>query len=245
VRFHRHDGDLAIALKFDLVGPFTEGLAQAQVDGKFGYIDTKGEWRIKPRYEGVIDMEGIIEKGDLVAYAALFKNGLAPVYLEGTSWGGGGTCQYIDEKVKNAFPAVFHYGGVFNEGLAPVQVDGKWGFIDISGNLVIDPQYSFPMGFPRLEFYLFPWNGFHNGLAPVALDGKVGYIDHDGTFVVSPQYSYGTGFFGGFALVYQGAPQVPVGIIDTTQVPVGIIDTTGRLIYQVSLPPSASTTTSP
>ena len=31
---------------------------------------------------------------------------------------------------------------MFNEGLAPVKIDGKWGFIDTKGNVVITPAYD-------------------------------------------------------------------------------------------------------
>ena len=166
------NGELVIPLKFDVVGPFSEGFAQAQVDGEYRYIDTKGEWVIDPQYES-----GVVAKGVLLGGTGLggaFRSGLAPVYIEGTSFGSGGTCQYINRKGKKAFPQVFRYGGVFNEGLAPVCVDGKWGFIDTSGKLVIEPTYGLPpRGGP--DFYLLPWNGFHDGLAPIALDHKVGY----------------------------------------------------------------------
>ena len=30
----------------------------------------------------------------------------------------------------------------FNEGLAPIEKDGKWGFIDKNGKVVIEPQFG-------------------------------------------------------------------------------------------------------
>ena len=111
-----------------------------------------------------------------------FKGGLAPVYTAGDPMGGC-TCQYIDQTGKKAFPQVFQRGGEFSEGLAPVSVDDKWGFIDASGRMVIQPQYDDPAPDPFAEFYLDPAHGFHHGLAPVALNGKVGYIDRTGAFV--------------------------------------------------------------
>jgi hypothetical protein len=227
-------GELAIPLKFDVVGPFSEGLAQAQVDGKFGFIDTTGEWRIEPRYDSAIVAHGVLMNDLRVTLGGLFKDGLAPVYIEGSP-AAGGTCQYIDKNGKRAFPATFQFGGDFNGGLAPVCVNDKWGFIDTSGTLVIEPRYGYPAGYLDQEFYLFPWNGFHYGLAPVALEGEVGYIDTQGKFVVPPQYSYGNGLIGGFSLVYEETPKVPVGVIDAT----------GRLIYRVSTTSGPGSTTSP
>jgi len=56
----------------------------------------------------------------------------------------------------------------FSEGLAAVELNGKYGFIDKKGNLVIQPVYD--------NAYLFP-----EGLALVFLNGKRGYIDTKGT----------------------------------------------------------------
>jgi WG containing repeat len=133
-------GKLVIPLKFDLVGSFSEGLAQASVGGKCGYIDTKGNWRIKPRYVGV-PSSAVLQYDTTFLLGGRFKSGLAPVYLEGGELSGG-TCQYIDQTGKKAFPEVFQRGGEYSEGLAPVQVDDKWGFIDTSGRMAIEPQYD-------------------------------------------------------------------------------------------------------
>ena len=32
--------------------------------------------------------------------------------------------------------------GMFNKGLATVKIDGKWGFIDTKGTVVIPPAYN-------------------------------------------------------------------------------------------------------
>jgi hypothetical protein len=51
--------------------------------------------------------------------------------------------------------------------------DGKYGFIDATGQMVIEPQF---LGA----------EGFWNGLAQVQLEGQYGYIDHSGQFVWGP-----------------------------------------------------------
>jgi hypothetical protein len=226
--FINRNGELAIPLKFDAVGPFSEGLAQAQLDGKFGYIDTKGRWKIDPQFANGVTGRGVLLNGDLAGVGAPFTSGLAPVYVEGTSFGGGGICQYIDKKGNKAFPQVFQHGGAFNEGLAPVCVNDKWGFIDASGTVVIEPQFDVPYRLDGSVFYLMPSMGFHNGLAPVALHHKVGYIDHDGVFVVAPQFGLGFGFVGGFARVWSESVWS-----EGMYVPDSVIDTTGRFVYRL------------
>ena len=82
----------------------------------------------------------------------------------------------------------FESAEVFSEGLAGVCVgrgcyytrpsdkpkeDGKWGFIDKTGAMVILPQFGYV-------------STFHEGLAAVAVGGKWGYIDKTGKFVNQP-----------------------------------------------------------
>lgn len=59
----------------------------------------------------------------------------------------------------------------FSEGLAAVKKDGKWGFIDTGGNVVIDLRYDSA-------------NSFSEGLAAVQNGGKWGYVDKNGTVVI-------------------------------------------------------------
>lgn len=58
--------------------------------------------------------------------------------------------------------------GVFSEGLAAVQKDGKWGYIDRTGAEKI--PFLFDRAYP-----------FQGGLAAVVWNGKAGFIDSDGT----------------------------------------------------------------
>ena len=59
--------------------------------------------------------------------------------------------------------------------------DGKWGFVDAEGELVIDYTYE------NAE-------SFGNGLAAVYTDGKWGYIDMDGNLIIAPQFLAATRF---------------------------------------------------
>ena len=63
----------------------------------------------------------------------------------------------------------------FSEGLAPVKLNGKYGFIDKSGKEVVPIQYDNVCDFTE-------------GLAGVKLKGKWGFIDKSGKEVVPPKY---------------------------------------------------------
>src|SRR5690625_1803907 len=75
-------------------------------------------------------------------------------------------------------------------GMCQVEKDGKYGYIDESGELVIPFQYK--KAFPFSE----------NGLAFVVGDGGLGgYIDIYGEFIIEPIYETGSTFKFGFAAV--------------------------------------------
>ena len=69
-----------------------------------------------------------------------------------------------------------NYKPLFREGLLPVNIDGKWGFIDKSGSFAIAPQYENAYSFSK------------NGLAPVQAGDKWGYIDETGNLVIDIQF---------------------------------------------------------
>ena len=61
----------------------------------------------------------------------------------------------------------------FYGGLASIKKNGKYGFIDGNGKLVITPKFDL-VGI------------FSNGLAAVIIDGKIGYINKKGKLVIKP-----------------------------------------------------------
>jgi WG containing repeat len=102
-----------------------------------------------------------------------------------------------------------------SEGLAAICINETWGFIDVNGKFIIEPQ------FPRV-------GRFANGLAPAQEDGingnKYGYIDRAGKFIMPPQFDDAESFSEGLAAVRMGAN----GYGDGGQW--GYIDTTGQFV---------------
>ena len=134
--------------KYDYAESFSEGLAvigigdwmnvgweafaffnlEHLLDGKFGFIDRSGNVIISAKYDGV----------------GSFSNGMAAVCIKGNSeyrsdnrWG------FIDKSGNEVVPLVFQfnpygYKPCFSEGLAAVELNGKWGFIAIDEQEIPD-----------------------------------------------------------------------------------------------------------
>ncbi|WP_299887309.1 WG repeat-containing protein [uncultured Lacinutrix sp.] len=132
-------------------------LTYAKKGGKIGFINSKGEWVIKPKYDK----------------ARAFRNGLAPVFAN-KSWG------YIDNNGETIIPIQYRDAEIFSvDGLAPVKSEKFWGFMDKNGEMVIDEKYDITAG----GFSIFKKNnekGFVNGLARVKYKKSWGFINKEG-----------------------------------------------------------------
>jgi len=107
-----------------------------------------------------------------------------------------------------------------NGGLYPINVNGKYGFMDRSGKTVITPQFDLAAGFseglaavrvgPKWGYIntkgvvaITPqFDGAHPfryGRATVFLGGRCGFIDKDGKYISSPTFLIAAEFFGDVA----------------------------------------------
>lgn len=140
--------------------------------------------------------------------------------------------------------------------LYPVRVDGRWGFIDGTGTVKIEPQYA---GIRRLdgEGGLV---GFCEGLCAVQTteNGPWGYIDTSGRMVIEPQFDLAQWFSEGLAAVrnardwyfidtagtkalgpFDGALSFSGGmavVVDDNQGRTGLIDRKGDWVPEVEGP---------
>ena len=147
-------GKIVIAPQFDEVSSFSEGLAMIRIgDGgnrKYGFINKKGEYVIEPIYRyassfseglamvcdgnayGFIDKNGNIVIDIQFGAAYDFSEGLAAVMTQDNVWG------YIDHNGDFVIMPQIQYTKGFSEGLAAVIKDNKIGFVDKSGNMIIE-----------------------------------------------------------------------------------------------------------
>ncbi|MEO7427328.1 MAG: WG repeat-containing protein [Fibrobacteria bacterium] len=101
----------------------------------------------------------------------------------------------------------FEWAGDFAQGLAPVRMEGLFGYIDTSGKPVIPPRYDFA-------------GGFSENRAACLRDGKWGYLDVTGREVIPPAYSSAGPFSEGLALVSAGEN---FSFIDTLGAALGLL----------------------
>lgn len=146
------------------------------------------------------------------------------------------------------------YLGFPSEGKFIIEQDDKIGIMDISGQIVLDPQYenddSMEVGYStyrylegaavikegelygyaddRGEIIIEPQfqfaSPFFSGLASVELNGKKGYIDQTGDFVIEPIYEFAYSFSNGLAQVKLGENW-------------GIINTKGEMVQNEKISP--------
>ncbi len=98
-------------------------IPQKGTNGKWGYVDTDGNFIIKPYYEAAFE----------------FKEGLALVSLY-NKFG------YIDPDGKPVIYVQYDGAKSFSDGLAAVMIytnyQKKWGYIDKTGRFVIFPRFD-------------------------------------------------------------------------------------------------------
>jgi hypothetical protein len=82
---------------------------------------------------------------------------------------------FLDTLGNEIIPAMYDFVSAFEEGLAPVKLNGKWGYINKKNKNVIPIKYE--LAWP-----------FYADRAAVKLNDKWGFIDHSGKYVITPIY---------------------------------------------------------
>jgi WG repeat protein len=193
-------GNIVISPQFDACEDFSEGLAA--IAFKRGEEVIEGtDMRFAILRWGFINEAGDIVVPVKFSRVGKFSNGLAWVEKgdnELRSNYGMDKHGYIDKtgKVVIAFRLAFIFDphgvddgrGDFTEGQTVVKVGRKQGYIDLTGRLVIQPQFD-------------DADSFSEGVAAVKIGGKYGYIDRNGKVAISPRFSWASRFSEGLAAV--------------------------------------------
>ena len=144
-------------------------------------------------------------------------------------------CGYADLKGNIVIPQKFDSASPFSDGLARVSITikgenewdntSKYGFIDKSGNYIVEPKYDYDS-----------WNGgtgsFSEGFAKVALkneDGAMqfGFIDKTGKEVIALQYEDARDFSNGVAPVKKDGKWGYINTAGETVLPFAYDETCG------------------
>lgn len=190
-------GKVVIPHKFTDAHEFSEGLAAVAEGDKWGFIDTTGSWVLGPQYvwaDKLVDGHSLVRIGTQphVDYAL------------------------IDRKGEIKFRLQTLHAKTPSDGLIRFELNGKWGFVDRTGKIVIPATHDAAFD-------------FHEGLAAVRIGNGWGYIDKSGKLVINLEYNIAEEFRGGLARV-----SWPGGNW-------GYIDQTGRTIWKSTLPGIFST----
>ena len=166
------DGDKVIACQFAYGMPFSEykggvniggsaSTGDVPTDGKWGFINMSGDFIINPKYDPIPNGAAPYNLNELsrnvMHQGYVFSEGLAPVYKDGR-WM---YIAYYEDKKKDSVFINYAWKEVegvkknwpilsarsFSEGRAAVYIDNKWGYIDYYGEIIIPPNYLYPVNF--------------------------------------------------------------------------------------------------
>ena len=168
---------------------FVNGFSRIQKDGKWGFINKKGNHIIPCLYNSVNNFwEGfaavqlnnkwgaINDIGELIIpclYDDLFffSEGLAIVKLNGK-------VGYINTKGELQIPLIYDDATSFSEGYACVEINGKLGYINTDGRLIIPCVHEIN------RYVDNPYHQVHCGFFPIYFDGKWGMLDKQGHMII-------------------------------------------------------------
>lgn len=204
---------------YDELTPFSEGLARVKRNGKFGFINKKGEEIIPIEY----DSAGVFISG----IAVVFKGGkagginkknetvipleydLLGYFAEGfSSYKTNNLAGIMDANGKKITEPVFEGLGTFSEGLAPFMKDKKIGYVNTKGEIMIPAEYDsgnpFSDGYALISKIELKVNDPLSSGPAISTNPKVGFIDSNGKVVIPLKYNNAADFLNGYAIVQDG-----------------------------------------
>ncbi len=195
---------------FDYAGEFKSGFAIVKYQGKWGGINNKGEFVIPNVYEGVSDISEkeawIKEEGvwKMVSLPEMESRINIPVRIFGESKEGIRWIEKMNDDPDNIERAYINSKGEvltewfsnatdFSEGLAAIEKNGSWGYINLKGEMAIEPSLGYS-------------SQFSEGLAAFTSNdgdrsGKWGYINQKGEVKIPQQFYFADAFRNGMAEV--------------------------------------------
>jgi len=182
-------GEEVVSPTYWKAGPFQEGRAAVYESGHCGYIDREGRKitdftfsRCQPfederavvyrgmRRAGLVNIEGELVLEPSVNQLITFSEGRGLVRDQEYRF------YYITEEA-DRYQGFYEKATEFQNGVAVIRMNNKWGIINRKGITLVRPKYS------RIE-------DFENGYAKVQLEGVSGLSDIKGEMIVQPGFEY-------------------------------------------------------
>lgn len=214
------DFKVVVKPQYDFVTAFSEGRAFVRKNGKWSIIDKEGNVvrdKLYPAFSGSI-YEGIndyyprvtssyYKDGKIWIQTTKFHNILADI--NGNVLLNEGDYEF--DSIQNYGEPLYEWP-TFSEGLIIYRKNAKYGYMDATGKVVINPEYDLTYGFNESaaavltdsgwgfidksgnliiqpSFEAVSPEGFSEGLCAVQSNGKWGFIDKSGTWVIEPIYN--------------------------------------------------------
>jgi hypothetical protein len=220
--FETWTGRTVIQPHFDMVTPFRDGRAAALRNGAWGFLDEQGRWVGKPRYDWVHpdrfdEGPALVSAGGLYGYVDRDGTEVVPLSLPAAT-------PFVDGHACATDPDTLRWGLLdatgrnltgyrldgcdprFRDGRARVRVGEHLGYVDRTGELVLEPRYD------RAE-------PFSEGLAWVEEAGLGAFIDPEGRRIIPATVARAGQVSEGRVWLEYGPDQV--GFVDTQGRPVG------------------------
>lgn len=147
-------GKITIPPEFHEVSAFYEGVSIVQKNRKYGLIDTTGKW--------ILPLQSY--------HITPFKNGFARYGETFGNWG------FINKKGNIVAHPQWREVKDFEEGVARVNDEKKWGIIDTTGEYIIQPQYD--------------WIQYLKGCIFVRRLGKWGAVNKNGQIILPFEFDW-------------------------------------------------------
>ena len=164
-----------------------------KLNNRYGAIDNEGKIRIQPKFDFLDryhnsliiaksdDGFGVLNlKGDTV-FPFIFDNQFISCNSKTGNGQINGKLYLLDFAKRTKTLTNFDKISYFSEGFAAVKRDNKYGFINESGKIIIEPIFQ----------EVWPFN---HGLSAVKINYQWGFIDTTGKFIVDPKYDETQGF---------------------------------------------------
>lgn len=182
------DGNLKIDYKYGFASTFEDGLACVNMNGNYGYIDLEENIVIPFEYmdaRGFADGLAAVSKGTGYGYInasgevvidynflkpGTFQNGYAYALFKGEA-----EFNWIDHLGNVVFSEGYDNIRTIRDGIAAVQKDNKWGYVNAEDEVVIPFEYTDALG-------------YNDGLAPVRIDNSWYVIDANNNIVLESKY---------------------------------------------------------